>query len=82
MGDFPDRITTIDADGVALAAIQGLNEVVKEKDAAIQALTKKVETLESEKNAAIDQLTQQYATIEARLLDLQKAITAATTQEQ
>ena len=32
------HITTIDADGVALAAIKGLHEVVKEKEAKIEAL--------------------------------------------
>ena len=32
------RITTVDADGVALAAIQGLDEIVKEKEARIQSL--------------------------------------------
>jgi hypothetical protein len=39
------HIATIDADGVALAAIQGLNEIVKEKDARIAALEKSVAEL-------------------------------------
>jgi len=40
VGEDDNHITTVDADGVALAAIQGLNEIVKEKDAEIQALRK------------------------------------------
>jgi hypothetical protein len=39
-------IATVDADGVALAAIQGLNEVVKEKDAQIQDLKQRLDRLE------------------------------------
>ena len=38
--------TTVDADGVALAAIKGLSEVVKEKDARIEALEERLEALE------------------------------------
>jgi len=36
----------VDADGVALAAIQGLNEIVEEKDAEIAALEVRVAALE------------------------------------
>jgi hypothetical protein len=39
------HIATIDADGVALAAIKGLNEIVSEKDARITALEKSVTEL-------------------------------------
>ena len=35
LGEDDKRISTIDPDGVALAAIQGLYEIVKEKDADI-----------------------------------------------
>ena len=45
VGDFPKRITTIDADGVALAAIQGLNQKLEERDATIRALTRAVAAL-------------------------------------
>ena len=38
LGTDDKHIATVDADGMALAAIQGLNEVVKEKDAEIQTL--------------------------------------------
>ena len=37
---------TVDADGVALAGIQGLSELVKEKDAKIEALERRLERLE------------------------------------
>ena len=39
-------ISTIDRDGVALAAIQGLHEIVKEKDAEIVALEARLAALE------------------------------------
>src|SRR6185437_16674023 len=47
------HIATVDADGVALAAIQGLYQIVKEKDARIAELEKKSERLaEMEKEFA------------------------------
>ena len=46
VGPDDKHIATVDADGVALAAIQGLNEVVKEKDAQISALEKRLSELE------------------------------------
>src|SRR5207247_2222821 len=46
VGEDNKHITTIDADGVALAAIQGLNQAVKEKDQKISALEKRVADLE------------------------------------
>ena len=46
LGDDDISITTVDSAGVALAAIQGLNQVVKEKDAEIQALQKRMAALE------------------------------------
>jgi hypothetical protein len=38
LGHDEKHIASVDADGVALAAIQGLNEIVREKDAEIEAL--------------------------------------------
>ena len=38
LGDGDKTIATIDPDGVALAAIQGLNEELKDRDARIDAL--------------------------------------------
>jgi hypothetical protein len=46
VGEDERHISTIDADGVALAAIQGLNELVKEKDAKIQTLEDRIAALE------------------------------------
>jgi len=40
------HITTVDADGVALAAIQALNEKLEQKDAQIKALQSRLEQLE------------------------------------
>ena len=45
VGEKETMITTIDADGVALAAIQGLYEVVQEKDAKIAAQNEQIADL-------------------------------------
>jgi len=45
VGSSDRTITTVDADGVALAAIQGLHELVKEKDAALREQQKTVNEL-------------------------------------
>jgi len=47
MGEDNKHITTVDADGVALAAIQGLYELVKEKDAEIAELKERLKALEA-----------------------------------
>jgi hypothetical protein len=46
VGEDDKHIATVDADGVALAAIQGLDELLKEKDAKITALETRLEKLE------------------------------------
>jgi trimeric autotransporter adhesin len=46
VGEDDTHITTIDGDGVALAAIQGLNEIVQEKEAHIAALEARLTALE------------------------------------
>ncbi len=46
LGGGDTTITTIDPDGVALAAIQGLNQKLKQKDAEITALRQWLEKLE------------------------------------
>jgi hypothetical protein len=46
VGPDDKHITTVDEGGVALAAIQGLNEKLKEKDAQIEALEKRLSDLE------------------------------------
>jgi len=47
VGEDDKHISTVDADGVALAAIQGLNAEVEEKDARIKALEKDVAELKA-----------------------------------
>ncbi|MCA9424891.1 MAG: tail fiber domain-containing protein, partial [Candidatus Omnitrophica bacterium] len=46
VGDSDKRISPVDANGVALAAIQGLHKMVKEKDQKIESLEKRIEKLE------------------------------------
>jgi hypothetical protein len=46
LGDSAQHIATVDADGVALAAIQGLNQLVQEKEAKIHDLERRLEALE------------------------------------
>ncbi len=47
LGPDKKRISTLDADGVALAAIQGLHAIVKERNAEIAALTARLERIEA-----------------------------------
>lgn len=47
VGEDDEHIATVDADGVALAAIQGLYRLVAEKDAKIAEEAKKVAALEA-----------------------------------
>jgi hypothetical protein len=47
VGETDTGITTVDADGVALAAIQGLNQKLNEKDAEIQDLKQSVAKLKA-----------------------------------
>jgi trimeric autotransporter adhesin len=46
LGDDDATICTVDTDGVALAAIQGLNELVREKEQRIRALEQRLADLE------------------------------------
>jgi hypothetical protein len=46
LGESERTITTVDADGVALAAIQGLNQKLEEKNARIKDLEQRLERLE------------------------------------
>jgi hypothetical protein len=46
LGESDTHIASLDTSGVALAAIQGLSEVVEEKDAEIAALEARVAALE------------------------------------
>ncbi len=63
LGHDERYITTIDADGVALAAIQGLYQIVQEKDCEIEELKAKAESVErlEEKVAALEALVHKLA---------------------
>jgi len=54
VGEDDKHITTIDADGVALATIQGLYQMLQAKDAQIAQLSARLEKLERETQAARD----------------------------
>jgi hypothetical protein len=60
VGEDEKFITTIDADGVALAAIQGLHQIVQEKDCEIQ-------ELREEKDREIAELRERLAKLELAL---------------
>jgi hypothetical protein len=47
LGSDESKINPVDANGVAIAAIQGLYEIVKEKDAEIEALRTRLSRLEA-----------------------------------
>src|SRR5690606_15997048 len=61
LGENDTTISTVDANGVALAAIQGLYSVVQEKDAVIAA-----------QQAELDQLKAQQSDFEARLAAVER----------
>jgi len=48
VGEDEKYISTIDADGVSLAAIQGLYQVVREKEAEIESLKREVQAIQKE----------------------------------
>ena len=62
LGEIPTAIATVDADGVALAAIQGLN--------------KKLEEAAQEKDGKIVRLERQNASLEQRLAHLEKLVSS------
>jgi hypothetical protein len=57
VGPDDKHIAPLDGNGVALAAIQGLNELVKAQQAALQAQGAKIESLEA-RLAAIEDSSQ------------------------
>ena len=50
LGESDTQISTIDSDGVALSAIQGLYRVVKEKDARIEELGQQLLEMQDQLN--------------------------------
>jgi len=67
-GEGKDYINSLDADGVALAAIQGLYQLVQEKDAQIAAQQEQIVALQ-----------RQNAGLEARLSALEKTVSGGAT---
>jgi len=65
VGDFVGRITSTDADGVALAAIQGLNEKLEETHSEL-----------AEKQAEIDRLRAENKAQNARFAELEQRLLA------
>ena len=57
LGDSDTGITTVDADGVALAAIQGLVEELKERDKAMAARDKKIDALNAKLKSLEERLS-------------------------
>ena len=75
VGDFVGRITSTDADGVALAAIQGLNLKLTQELADVRAeKDSEIDRLEAElakQRAASDE---QFASLEQRLLAMEASM--------
>ena len=57
VGEDDEHINTVDADGVALAAIQGLYQLVREKDAQLTAQQRQIKALEA-RMTALEQANQ------------------------
>lgn len=75
LGASDRTIATVDADGVALAAIQGVHELVREKEAEIRALREQVTALEK----AAWEHSQTNQRLEARLDQLERSWQSAGT---
>jgi hypothetical protein len=63
VGDSETSINSVDAQGVAFAAIQGLHQIVKEKDAEIARLKRDRDA----SDASLRMLKSEIATIKKRL---------------
>lgn len=59
LGEVPTAIATVDADGVALAAIQGLHGIVREKEAEIEQLKRSLLELQAQVNRLMLQRAQE-----------------------
>jgi hypothetical protein len=95
VGEDDRHINSVDADGVALAAIQGLYKIVREKIAEIAAVKGEKDTqiaaLVAEKNAQQQRIADletqlvaqrvQNATVEARLATLEHTVTTLAKQK-
>jgi predicted RNase H-like nuclease (RuvC/YqgF family) len=81
VGEEERYITSIDADGVSLAAIQGLYEVVREKEREMAAQQKRIVGLEqhvSKLEAALTLQRRQAIRLRARLTALERRVAGPT----
>ena len=78
LGDSDKRITTVDADGVALAAIQALHARIERSDATLAAQDAELALLEG-RLASIESMEGDVAVMKAAVLRLLKQRTATTT---
>ena len=67
LGDDDKHISTVDSEGVALAAIQALYQVVQEKDGQIRKLKKQVEELQRARSQEATTVERRLARIEAQV---------------
>jgi FtsZ-binding cell division protein ZapB len=84
LGADEECIANVDADGVALAAIQGLSERLDRKDDRIDAQAERVDDLESENealHAENDRLRDRLAALEDRVADLEAERTEPATTD-
>lgn len=70
VGEDDKHISSVDADGVALAAIQGLYQIMQDKNVQIKAQQQRIRAMEAEIAAQQDQL----AALEARLATMEKVM--------
>ena len=77
LGDDDKSISTLDADGVMFAAIQGLHQLVKEKDSQITTLRTEKDSQISQQQRQIDELTSRLARLEAAFAQPKVQQTAA-----
>ena len=67
-----ETLSTVDIDGVVLAAIQGLRGEVEEKERRIAELTDRLEAERKENDAQIEDLNERLAAIEARFASVEQ----------
>ena len=74
VGDFVGRITSTDADGVALAAIQGLNQKLEDTRGELAEKQAEIDRLEAElaKQREDDEL--RFASLEKRFLAMEASM--------
>lgn len=76
LGDDDKHISTVDSEGVALAAIQALYRMVREKDGQIQKLKKQLDALQRARGREVAALEQRMAQIEEQVGLVQAASSA------